>query len=170
MSDVEAVAKILAAELDAGHAHARIVAAMIVDRLFGEGADSEDAPIEQFEAREGFCAACGQAAPEFGGIIADDARGEIRFGGKRVGSLTGREYALFRLLLNAKGRTLSKELIIGELYAKEYRADDEMPEMKIIDVFICKLRKKITGLGLDVGTTWGRGYYLVDPNRKETAA
>ena len=42
--------------------------------------------------------------------------------------------------------------------------------MKIIDVFVCKLRKKIVGLGLDIGTSWGRGYYLADPSTKEIAA
>ena len=39
------------------------------------------------------------------------------------------------------------------------------PEVKIIDVFICKLRKKLAqaGAGDLIGTVWGRGYVLRDP-------
>ncbi|ASM72488.1 cell cycle response regulator CtrA [Pseudosulfitobacter pseudonitzschiae] len=40
------------------------------------------------------------------------------------------------------------------------------PELKIIDVFICKLRKKLstaTGGQNYIETVWGRGYVLCDP-------
>jgi two-component system cell cycle response regulator CtrA len=40
------------------------------------------------------------------------------------------------------------------------------PEVKIIDVFICKLRKKLAdAAGGDnyIETVWGRGYVLRDP-------
>jgi two-component system, cell cycle response regulator CtrA len=39
------------------------------------------------------------------------------------------------------------------------------PEMKIIDVFICKLRKKLAVAGADnlIGTVWGRGYMIREP-------
>lgn len=162
MSDVEIIAAILAEEFEAAPAHARAAARKIVDRLFGDGADSTDEPLAA-EIVDGRCAGCGQPVPEFGGIAFDDDRNEIRFRGKFVRNLTGQEATLFHALLSAKGRTLSKEHLLTELYAKKVYADDELPEIKIIDVFVCKMRKKIKPLGIDVSTSWGRGYYLREP-------
>ena len=70
---------------------------------------------------------------------------------------------MFRMLMNANGRTLSKENLLNGLYQLKAFADEDVPEIKIIDVFICKLRKKITPLGITIGTAWGRGYYLEEP-------
>jgi two-component system cell cycle response regulator CtrA len=55
---------------------------------------------------------------------------------------------------------LTKEAFLNHLYG----GMDE-PEMKIIDVFICKLRKKLQQAGADnlIGTVWGRGYMLREP-------
>jgi two-component system cell cycle response regulator CtrA len=75
-------------------------------------------------------------------------------------SLTGKEYAILELLALRKGTTLTKEMFLNHLYG----GMDE-PELKIIDVFICKLRRKLTqALGTDeyVETVWGRGYVLRD--------
>jgi len=81
--------------------------------------------------------------------------------------LTGKEYAMLELLSLRKGTTLTKEMFLNHLYG----GMDE-PELKIIDVFICKLRKKLSA-ALDgknyIETVWGRGYVLRDP-REETAA
>ena len=79
--------------------------------------------------------------------------------------LTGKEFAILELLSLNKGKTLSKEQFLNHLYG----GMDE-PELKIIDVFICKLRKKLaeaTGGQDYIGTIWGRGYLLVDPNEKK---
>ena len=80
--------------------------------------------------------------------------------GKTV-HLTGKEYQMLELLSLRKGTTLTKEMFLNHLYG----GMDE-PELKIIDVFICKLRKKLaeaTG-GLNyIETVWGRGYVLRDP-------
>jgi two-component system, cell cycle response regulator CtrA len=75
--------------------------------------------------------------------------------------LTGKEYAILELLVLRKGMVLTKEAFLNHLYG----GMDE-PEMKIIDVFICKLRKKLQLAGADnlIGTVWGRGYMLRDPN------
>ena len=76
--------------------------------------------------------------------------------------LTGKEYQLFELLSLRKGRTLTKEVFMNHLYG----GSDE-PEMKIIDVFICKLRKKIAKMNngeTHIETVWGRGYTLRDPD------
>ncbi len=78
----------------------------------------------------------------------------------KVVHLTGKEYALLELLSLRKGTTLNKEQFLNHLYG----GMDE-PEMKIIDVFMCKMRKKLMKLtgGIDyIQTVWGRGYILQD--------
>ncbi|KID12509.1 response regulator transcription factor CtrA [Ponticoccus alexandrii] len=80
--------------------------------------------------------------------------------GKSV-HLTGKEYQMLELLSLRKGTTLTKEMFLNHLYG----GMDE-PELKIIDVFICKLRKKLsvaTGDDNYIETVWGRGYVLRDP-------
>jgi two-component system cell cycle response regulator CtrA len=79
--------------------------------------------------------------------------------------LTGKEYQMFELLSLRKGTTLTKEMFLNHLYG----GMDE-PELKIIDVFICKLRKKLsaaTGGQNYIETVWGRGYVLRDPEPSE---
>lgn len=74
--------------------------------------------------------------------------------------LTGKEYGIIELLSLRKGSTLAKEIFLNHLYG----GMDE-PELKIIDVFICKLRKKIAKANDGDGcieTVWGRGYVLRD--------
>ena len=80
---------------------------------------------------------------------------------------TGKEYAMLELLSLRKGTTLTKEMFLNHLYG----GMDE-PELKIIDVFICKLRKKLSlACGGDnyIETVWGRGYELRDPEEMERA-
>jgi two-component system cell cycle response regulator CtrA len=80
--------------------------------------------------------------------------------GKTV-HLTGKEYQMLELLSLRKGTTLTKEMFLNHLYG----GMDE-PELKIIDVFICKLRKKLaqaTDGENYIETVWGRGYVLRDP-------
>ncbi|MBL9012313.1 MAG: response regulator transcription factor [Alphaproteobacteria bacterium] len=80
--------------------------------------------------------------------------------GSRV-HLTGKEYQMLELLSLRKGTTLTKEMFLNHLYG----GMDE-PELKIIDVFICKLRKKLamaTEGDNYIETVWGRGYVLRDP-------
>src|SRR6201981_1692803 len=75
--------------------------------------------------------------------------------------LTGKEYQMLELLSLRKGTILTKEMLLDHLYG----GMDE-PELKIIDVFVCKLRKKIaeaTGGHHYIETVWGRGYVLRDP-------
>ena len=75
--------------------------------------------------------------------------------------LTGKEYQMLELLSLRKGTTLTKEMFLNHLYG----GMDE-PELKIIDVFICKLRKKLaeaTGGDNHIETVWVRGYVLRDP-------
>src|SRR5690606_36508861 len=84
----------------------------------------------------------------------------VEVNGQRV-HLTGKEYSMLELLSLRKGTTLTKEMFLNHLYG----GMDE-PELKIIDVFICKLRKKLaTATDGDnyIETVWGRGYVLRDP-------
>ena len=79
--------------------------------------------------------------------------------------LTGKEYGILELLSLRKGTTLTKEMFLNHLYG----GMDE-PELKIIDVFICKLRKKLsTAMEGEnyIQTVWGRGYVLRDPEEVE---
>ena len=81
--------------------------------------------------------------------------------------LTGKEYAILELLSLRKGTTLTKEMFLNHLYG----GMDE-PEVKIIDVFICKLRKKLMAATAGenyIETVWGRGYVLRDPQGTEEA-
>ncbi len=75
--------------------------------------------------------------------------------------LTGKEYQVLELLSLRKGMTISKEMFLNHLYG----GMDE-PELKIIDVFMCKLRKKLanaSGGKNYIETVWGRGYVLRHP-------
>lgn len=79
--------------------------------------------------------------------------------------LTGKEYGILELLSLRKGTTLTKEQFLNYLYG----GMDE-PQLKIIDVFICKLRKKLvaaTGGESYIETVWGRGYVLRESNAGE---
>ena len=82
--------------------------------------------------------------------------------------LTGKEYGILELLSLRKGATLTKEMFLSHLYG----GMDE-PELKIIDVFICKLRKKLVqacGGANYIETVWGHGYKMVDPDEQLLAA
>ena len=76
--------------------------------------------------------------------------------------MTAKEYQMLELLALRKGTTLTKESFLNHLYGGMNE-----PEMKIIDVFICKLRKKLANAsgGKDyIETVWGRGYVIREPS------
>jgi two-component system cell cycle response regulator CtrA len=84
----------------------------------------------------------------------------VEVNGARV-HVTGKEYQMLELLSLRKGTTLTKEMFLNHLYG----GIDE-PELKIIDVFTCKLRKKLANASNGnnyIETVWGRGYVLRDP-------
>ena len=88
----------------------------------------------------------------------------VEVGGTRV-HLTGKEYQMLELLSLRKGTTLTKEMFLNHLYG----GMDE-PELKIIDVFICKLRKKLANASDGknyIETVWGRGYVLREMTEEE---
>ncbi|MBU2358013.1 MAG: response regulator transcription factor [Alphaproteobacteria bacterium] len=101
-----------------------------------------------------------QSIIKTGGIAVNLDAKTVEVDGNSV-HLTGKEYQMLELLSLRKGTTLTKEMFLNHLYG----GMDE-PELKIIDVFICKLRKKLseaTGGDNFIETVWGRGYVLRDP-------
>ncbi|MCG8493621.1 MAG: response regulator transcription factor [Sneathiellales bacterium] len=90
----------------------------------------------------------------------------VEVDGQRL-HLTGKEYGMLELLSLRKGTTLTKEMFLNHLYG----GMDE-PELKIIDVFVCKLRKKLASATNGenyIETVWGRGYVLRDPDENSHA-
>lgn len=81
----------------------------------------------------------------------------------RAVRFTGKEFAMLELLMLRRGVTLTKEAFMNHLYG----GMDE-PELKIIDVFICKLRKKLPPDLIE--TVWGRGYLIRNEAASETGA
>ena len=75
--------------------------------------------------------------------------------------VTCKEYSIFELLSVHKGAIVTKQMLLDHLYDGV-----DAPELKIIDVFVCNLRKKLvqaTGGQHYIETVWGRGYILRDP-------
>ena len=94
-------------------------------------------------------------------------RKTVDLAGSRV-HLTSKEYQMLEILALRKGSTISKEAFLSQMYG----GMDE-PAMKIIDVFMCKLRKKLSAAALGrnyIETVWGRGYLLRDPDETASAA
>ena len=105
-----------------------------------------------------------QSVIQTGDLVVNLDTKTVEVNGARV-HLTGKEYQMLELLSLRKGTTLTKEMFLNHLYD----GMDE-PEIKIIDVFICKLRKKLANAsdGKDyIETVWGRGYVLREPSEEE---
>lgn len=94
------------------------------------------------------------------GLVVDPNTRTVSGDGQPV-RLSRKEYEILELLNSRKGGTLTREMILCDLYGGEHE-----PGLKIIDVFVCKLRKKLA-LATDnkryIETVWGRGYRLCDP-------
>ncbi len=101
-----------------------------------------------------------------GDLIVNLDKKQVEVAGGRV-HLTGKEYQMLELLALRMGSTLTKEMFLNQLYG----GMDE-PEVKIIDVFICKLRKKLANASEGknyIETVWGRGYVLREPELARAA-
>jgi two-component system cell cycle response regulator CtrA len=107
------------------------------------------------------------SAIQTGDLVLDLDRKIVKVNGDRV-HLTNKEYQMLELLSLRKGTTLTKETFLNHLYD----GMDE-PDIKIIDVFICKMRKKLAKASNGknyIETIWGRGYVLRDPFADEVRA
>jgi two-component system, cell cycle response regulator CtrA len=108
-----------------------------------------------------------QSVISIGDLVVNMDSKLVAIQGNRV-QLTGKEYQMLELLALRKGTTLTKEMFLNHLYG----GMDE-PELKIVDVFICKLRKKLFNAsgGLQyIETVWGRGYNIQEPSRRRVAS
>ena len=99
------------------------------------------------------CPVCGSAIDEMP-VTFYPERGMVIAGG-RFTVLTGKEM----VLLEALCRSFPKGLTKAQLMDACYSGMDE-PALKIVDVFICKIRKKVEPLGVRIDTIWGKGYAL----------
>jgi two-component system cell cycle response regulator CtrA len=105
-----------------------------------------------------------QSVIQIGDLLVNLDTKTIEVRGARV-HLTGKEYRMVELLSLRKGTFLTRDVLLDHLYG----GMDE-PEPKIIDVFICKLRKKLANASRGknyIGTAWGRGYALREPSNDE---
>jgi two-component system cell cycle response regulator CtrA len=105
-----------------------------------------------------------QSVIQTGNLVVNLDTKTVEINGARV-HLTGKEHQMLELLSLRKGTSVTKEMFLTNLYG----GMDE-PGIKIIDVFICKLRKKLANAsgGQDyIETIWGRGYVLRQPTDKE---
>lgn len=104
---------------------------------------------------ECLCPLCGSPIPEMPVTILPE-RGMVIANGM-FAVLTGKETSLLQRLVEVFPRVLDREAALHWLYQLH---PDKEPEIKIIDVFICKLRKKIEPIGVRIDATWGKGYAL----------
>jgi two-component system, cell cycle response regulator CtrA len=98
-----------------------------------------------------------QSAVQTGDLVVNFDTKKVEVNGSPV-YLTNKEYKMLELLALRKGMTITKETFLNYLYG-----GTEEPESKIIDVFTCKLRKKLanaSGGKEFIETVWGRGYVL----------
>src|SRR5437773_9450182 len=105
-----------------------------------------------------------QSVVQTGDLVVNLSTKTVEINQTRV-HLTGKEYQILELLSMRKGTTLTKEMFLNHLYG----GMDE-PELKIVDVFICKLRKKLANASNGnnyIETVWGRGYVLREPSENE---
>jgi two-component system cell cycle response regulator CtrA len=105
-----------------------------------------------------------QSIVQTGDLVVNLDAKTVQINGSPV-HLTGKEYQMLEILSLRKGTTLTKEVFLNQLYG----GMDE-PEVKIIDVFICKLRKKLSHASYGknyIETVWGRGYVLREPTENE---
>jgi len=108
-----------------------------------------------------------QSVIQTGDLVVNLDAKTVEVNGTRV-YLTVKEYQILELLSLRKGTTLTKEMFLNHLYG----GLDE-PMVKIIDVFMCKLRKKLANAsdGKDyIETAWGRGYVLREPSEARISA
>jgi two-component system, cell cycle response regulator CtrA len=105
-----------------------------------------------------------QSVVQIGNLLVNLETKTVEINGERI-HLTGKEYQLLEILCLRQGLTLTKEMFLNQLYGGMVE-----PDAKIIDVFICKLRKKLaaaSGGHEYIETIWGRGYTLREPTKEE---
>lgn len=72
--------------------------------------------------------------------------------------LTRTQESFLRALRDSRQEVASRDYLMQAIYEAKY--ENVTPDVKIIDVMICKLRRKLRGTGVEILTNWGRGYHL----------
>ncbi|MCI0752596.1 winged helix-turn-helix domain-containing protein [Teichococcus vastitatis] len=110
----------------------------------------------------------GHSGPELrcGNVVLHQARGTVVVDDRPVG-VTASEFAVLEMLMLRPGVMLTKEHFMARAYGEE-----DGPDYRILDVFICKLRRKLAAAGSAkiVRTIWGRGYAIEEPSASDVAA
>ena len=140
-------------------------------RAFGFGADDymtkpfhKDELVARIHAIVRRSKGHAQSVIQTGDLVVNLDTKIVEVNGARV-HLTGKEYQIIELLSLRRGVTQTKEMLLNHLYG----GLDE-PQQKILDVFVCKLRKKLANASSDknyIETVWGRGYVLRQPADNE---
>jgi two-component system cell cycle response regulator CtrA len=101
-----------------------------------------------------------------GNVTLDQSRQSVSVDGRPV-RVTRREFDVLETLMLRRGMLLTKDHFMSRLYGAE-----EGPDQRILDVFVCKLRRKLAAAGAAeiVRTVWGRGYVVEEPTAAEVAA
>lgn len=105
------------------------------------------------------CPCCGAPVDPLA-VLVDMASGVVTLGG-RATHLTPTEVAMFDLLVKGYPAVTTRERIYDDLYSN--RPECDWPEVKTIDILICKLRRKLSAIDLEINTIWGRGWVLSPP-------
>jgi two-component system, cell cycle response regulator CtrA len=94
-----------------------------------------------------------------GNVTLDQEQHSVTVDGRRV-ALTAREFDFLQTMMLHKGVLMTKERFMSSLYT-----DGDAPDVKIVDVFVCKLRRKLAACGAVemIRTVWGRGHVLFEP-------
>lgn len=100
-----------------------------------------------------------------GNVVLDQEQHAVQVDGRRV-PLTAREFDFLQTMMLHKGVLMTKERFMSTLYD-----DAEAPDLKIVDVFVCKLRRKLAAAGAAemIRTVWGRGHVLAEPTAAAVA-
>jgi DNA-binding response OmpR family regulator len=110
------------------------------------------------------CPCCGRPLPDSDEVTLDPSGIVVRWG--RFAALTVHEYEILQTLRQNAPRIMTKEALLSAVY----QLRQEEPELKIIDVWVCKLRKKLKPLGINIDTVWGRGYRMLPAVARSEAA
>lgn len=105
------------------------------------------------------CPCCGAPVDPLA-VLVDMASGVVTLGG-RTTHLTPAEVAIFDLLVKGYPTVTTRERIYDDLYTS--RPECDWPEVKFVDVLICKLRRKLSAIDLEIITIWSRGWVLSPP-------
>jgi two-component system cell cycle response regulator CtrA len=101
-----------------------------------------------------------------GNIVLDQGNMNVTVDGRPV-PLTSRETQLLELFMLRRNRIISKDQVMHCLYS-----DGDYPELRIVDVYVCKIRRKLRSAGAPkvIRTVWGCGYMLEEPSAAALAA